>query len=59
MKCSIEALIEEITPVVTQKFDFEYRNESLLITNFVSWDHLDFEAENKLDKVSIHPFFGV
>ena len=32
VKLSVETLREEIKPVVTEKFEFEFRNESILLS---------------------------
>ena len=44
--------MEEITPVVTKKYDFEYRDESIIITPFNFWDFTDLDAKNKLNELA-------
>ena len=40
--------MNEIKPVVIERFDLEYRNKSKFITLFDFWDYRDFDAKNKL-----------
>ena len=43
--------MEEIKPVVTERYDFEYRDKSILITSFSFWYWLYFDAKNYLIEI--------
>ena len=49
--------MEEIKPVVTEKYDFENRDESKTIkTPFNFWDYRDFDVKIKLNDFSIKSY---
>ena len=54
---SIEALVEGIKPIVTEKCSFEYRDESLIMTPFNNWDLWNFDAKNKPENFCMNYFF--
>ena len=53
INCSIEALMEEMKPAVTEKYKFEYRDRSITKTPLNFWDYRDFDAKKKLNELSI------
>ena len=49
--CSIEALMEKIRLVVTEKYDFEYQDKSLIKRRFDFWDYRNFEAKKNMTEL--------
>ena len=53
---SIRTLVEEINPVVTENFEFDFRDELILKALFGIWDYQDFDAKiKKMDLYSNLP----
>ena len=51
MSCPIQTLMEEIKPVVTEKYDLEYRDKSIIIMtpfNFRTMKTLMVASQSKL-----------
>ena len=43
--------MEESKPVVTEKYDFKNRGNSIQKSHFILWDYRDFHAKNKMKKI--------
>ena len=56
MNRSVETSMEEIKPVVTKNYEFEYRDNRLVIALFDFGDYKDLNARNNLSELSIHSY---
>ena len=57
MKFLIATLVEEMKPVFSYNYDFEFRDESKVIAYFGSFGILRLRCEEKVKKLSIAIFF--
>ena len=58
INCFVEAMVETIEPVVTEKYDFEYRDKSIAKTPFSFWGYQDFDFSKKLKKKFVQIAFS-
>ena len=53
---TIEALMEEIKPVLREKDAFYYRDESIILTPFSFYDYRVFDSKTELNDSSLKSF---
>ena len=55
-KFSTETLVGEFIPGVTEKYEFDYRDKSIILLFFEFSDYRDYDGEKKIDTSSIKQF---